>query len=365
MNRILPWLLLCALLVAGAYAACSGGDAESNTRPPTDDDTGDDDASFDDDLNDDDFSCPNPYCVIEQENPGADWDCESSVSCTDDYLTFVDLAADYAAPITEAELDQQMADIENELTDVHEESLPASALAETLVDILNVDFLRDGLDQRWLRVTVTDDEDLATYRQKRLLLEDPYVGTFKALLLLPPGEGPFPAVIALHGHADSAVVYRDDYHGDEYPARGFAILMITSRAMGADYYEDLVTRHLLLAGFTFMGLRHYETILLLKYLQYLPEVDNDRVGLIGHSGGSVAGNLTAWIEDGFGALVTDEVSTYYSVHNGLLHDDNVPALYPYHPLVNDFENCPVPVRRVDYGYTGGMDEIFNFFNDNL
>ncbi|GAI30121.1 unnamed protein product, partial [marine sediment metagenome] len=79
----------------------------------------------------------------------------------------------------------------------------------------------------------------------------------------------FPVIIGLHGHRETNVIFRDNYFGIDFVARGFLVIIPTFRAMNIDKEEDAVTRKLCLNGFTLMGLRVYETLLVIKYLKYL------------------------------------------------------------------------------------------------
>ena len=228
--------------------------------------------------------------------------------------------------------------------------LGQAELAAAVERALNLSFLRRGIAERSLEVRSTVS-DAGGYEERALALTDPYVGTLHAILLLPKGPGPFPAVIALHGHGDSAEIYRDEHHGRDYPARGLAILMLTFRGMKIDQYEHEATRTLMAHGLHLMGLRVYEALLGLKYLRSLPEIDPERIGLIGHSGGSSTGNLVVRLEPAFKAYVSDHQVDYRSSDPGEpYHCETVPGLYPLHPLVNDLSTAPVPVKVVRYSY---------------
>ncbi|MDP8254485.1 MAG: hypothetical protein P9M14_01925 [Candidatus Alcyoniella australis] len=360
---LLPLIVLALGIVLCAGCADQADDSGSRGASTDDDDSNDDD---DDSGDDDEVQCPNQYCVFEDEDLDADWDCIEQHTCVDDYLTFVQIAAEHGAPVSSEELDQQLEQIELGQVDVLDQLPPGQELGELIVEQANVGFLRQGINQRPLYVTVIRRDQTARYYERELLLADPYVGTFKAILLIPKyKDEPFPAVLALHGHNDAPAVFRDDYGGASYPDHGYAILMLASRAMAGGQSEDLVTRSMLQGGFTLIGVRGYEALLGLKYLQYLEQVDNDGIGLIGHSGGSVAGNLLVRHEPGFKAYVSDCFGEYYAVDNGLLQDETAPALYPYHELINEPESCLTPIYQSPYGFYGEMDQIFQFFDEHL
>ena len=162
-------------------------------------------------------------------------------------------------------------------------------------------------------------------------------------------------------------IYRDKMHGGEYPSHGYAILMLTMRAMSIDTHEHRISRELLTDGFALMGLRVYETLVGFKYLRTRAFVDPFRIGLIGHSGGSSTGNMTIRIERRFTAFVSDHNVDYSEWGNlwDMYHCETIPRIYPYHLLINDFSTSPIPIKAVPYGYANGMGEIFDFFDAHL
>ena len=304
--------------------------------------------------------------VAVTSNPGADWACPDSNSCKADYLAFPAKAAAYEAPTTDAALNQALTDIEAGKVAVLEEAMAPAALRDAILDRLNMRFLAEGIDGRPLAVTVTGESETADYRETDLLFVDEYVGTFKGILLTPKAGGPFPGIVAVHGHGGDAADYRDHYHGAEFPSHGYAILMLTMRAMNIDADEHEVTWVLLLKGFNLISLRVYESLLGLRYLACRPDVLPGKIGLIGHSGGSSTGNLTVRIEPRFKAFVSDnQVDWYKSSDTEPYHCETAPALYPYHDLINDFTTSQAPVLQVPYGYITGMSDIWKFYRENL
>ncbi|MFH1469229.1 MAG: hypothetical protein ABIO70_32875 [Pseudomonadota bacterium] len=298
------------------------------------------------------------------EDPEAAWACaDAATACSADYLAFPGLAAAYAHPISAATLAAELGAIEEGEVEVQSpEEVSDSTLASTLASALNMDFLLEGLDERALTITVAEDDG----SEQRLLFTDPWVGTFQARLLLPEGgPQPWPGVLSLHGHGGSAEGVLDELFGREYPAHGYALATLDFRVMGADPDEDEVVRALLRHGFTLEALRIYESLLVLKYLRWLPEVDAERLAVVGHSGGSVAWNLAIRGSPPIVAYVSDLTSSYYDPWKGWLLDDTIPALYPVHPALNELEGAGPPVLRVDYGYQHEFDEILTFLQDHL
>jgi len=303
---------------------------------------------------------------IEQA-PGADWSCFSSATCNTDYLLFPYKAAEYAQPISKRELDKQIRDLKAKTIRRIDFRISEEQLAEKIIANLNIGFLREGLDDRLLEVKITSELRHADFLEQRLLFDDPFVGRFKAILLAPYGTGPFPAVIALHGHFDSAEIFCDAFHGHDFPAHGYAILMLDQRSMNSDEEESEIAQLLLLNGFTFLGLRNYETLLSLKFLRRLDTIDSDHIGLIGHSGGSVTSLLTYWTEKKIAAFVCDEFTTFGGMNNNLFSDQTIPPLYPYCDRIYDITSGSRPAIMVDYGYQEQkqVDQIFAFFDAHL
>ncbi|MCZ7586904.1 MAG: hypothetical protein M5R36_28140 [Deltaproteobacteria bacterium] len=375
-----PRIVFVMLMVffAGAVIGCAEGEdptyATSGPREDTpdedsaDEDTGDFTSDDDDGFEGD---CPNAFCVIEQEDRGAVWACENACGCVDDYFDFVDIAAGDAHPISEQELEKVLLDLLNGTTRVDSDRMNETDLTEHILDAFNVRFLLDGINERPLVVRITDEFEIDGYLERDLLLTDPYVGTFEAILLLPRNvEKPVPGVVAVHGHTDDARIYRDDYHGREYPGEGLAIIMPTMRANCADENEDAVTRELLLNGFAFYTVRAYEALLAMRYLQSTAEVDEHRVGYIGHSSGSMVGNLLVRIAPDFRAVVSDNGGDYFKYTAGplgemWLQDETAPGAYPVHPSINDLSDTVTPSLAVPYGYGGSMKSIFSFFKAEL
>jgi hypothetical protein len=369
-RRIWP-VLLCCLVWAGA--ACEPShDGDDPTDDDADDEVTDDDLSPTDDDSAEDTPAAGtmPYNVLEREDLGAEWECRRPGYCIEDYRRFLRLAKDYAEPIPRDEIRRQLRAIDDGEVELVPGPLSADELRGAIVDILNIPFLLDGINGRLLVVTTIDIVETADYYEYHLLFQDGWVGVFEGYLLTPKGEGPFPAVVAIHGHDDDARIYRDRYHGSEYPAHGYAILMLTMRAMSggvASLVEHNIALDLLTDSFTLIGLRVYETLLGAKYLRYLPGISEDRIGLIGHSGGSSAGNLTVRVDPGIAAYVSDYTVDYaeWVPVLGIYHCETVPELYPYNLLINDFATSSTPILSVPYGYTNGMDEIFSFFDEYL
>ena len=146
--------------------------------------------------------------------------------------------------------------------------------------------------------------------------------------------------------------------------------------------EDLVTRTMLLNGFTMVAIRIYEALLVRKLLHCRPDIDPTRMGLIGHSGGSGTANLVVRIESSYQALVTDRINQYWNWVDGILQDETALELYPWNSVINDFTTVEdTDVLETWYGYQVPLvdsegspmvdagdyvyDEIFSYFGYHL
>lgn len=146
-------------------------------------------------------------------------------------------------------------------------------------------------------------------------LEIPYEDTsLPAYLRLPPGEGPHPLVILVCG-LDS-VKEQEAHWEDELLARGMAALAFDGPGQG-EMWARMKMR------------RDYETAVsaIIDYLQARPEIDPDRIALLGHSMGGHFGARAAGREPRLAAAVLiagffelqpwDEMSVF--VRAGLQH----------------------------------------------
>ena len=197
-----------------------------------------------------------------------------------------------------------------------------------------------------------------------MLFEDEHVGIFNVLMLIPKQKKirQLPAIIGLHGHHNSSWIFRDNYMGIDLVREGFIVIMPCFRAMSRK--DTDVSKKLYLNGFTLMGIRVYETLLLIKYLNYIGEVDNEKIGIISHSGGGAVANLVVRLTDAINAQVTDTSSDYLDDH---FHCETIPNLSYYHKTINDIDSLNIPVLQVSYGYPGDKirQEIIEFFITNL
>lgn len=292
--------------------------------------------------------------------------CADPAACTADYEAFRLRAAVYARPIDLADVPALLRRVDAGSVAQVEPRLSAAALRERVLDGLGIGFLMPGLDVRTLEVGVLSRTDRGAFVEMEVELRDPWVGSFGAILLVPAAPTGA-ALLAVHGHGDTASIYRNDYRGADHAARGYVTLMLDMRAMGsgpAAITEHVIARSLMSDGFSLMGMRVYESLLGLKFLRSLAEVEAGRVALIGHSGGSSTGNLTVRVEPRIAGYISDHQVDYAEWVAGVnvYHCETVAALYPFSTQINDPADSPVPTLKVPYRYTNGMQELFDFLD---
>lgn len=200
-----------------------------------------------------------------------------------------------------------------------------------------------------------------------LLFEDPLVGQWRAILLLPddPPERGFPGLLGVHGHADGPEDFLLGQHGAALARSGLAVLVHEQRASAAGRGEDQVARALLGAGGSLMAVRIYESLVGLEFLRALSEVDSERLALVGHSGGSLQNLLTVRLTQGFAAHINDGRAEYSSWDEGLIADETLPGLYPHSDSLSRLEAIPTPSLRLGYGYPRGPGPILEFLGKTL
>lgn len=313
--------------------------------------------------------------VVERYEPPPPFLCQVPFWCVEEYEAFVVRALEHGTPRSGDELFSALATIEADkrlriselLVDT---DLDRDRYRAELIEGMNLGFLLAGLDERRLEFTVLRELRTSERTEIELLLEDPYLGPFTALLLLPHGVAePMPAVLALPGHGDHGAIFVEQQHGEAMVEAGYAVLAIDLRADGGGPWEDAAAIHLLLHGFHLGGLHAYEAMLGRKLLRAWPGIDAERIALTGHSGGSMTGLIAASIDDDWAALSLDHVSTFHEVQvdprGEALLCETEPALYRIHPQLEKLEHLAMPVRRWEYGFPEGAEAVVGWLDSVL
>lgn len=122
-----------------------------------------------------------------------------------------------------------------------------------------------------------------------------------AFLLLPPGDGPYPAVIYLHGQG-----------GDRLEMLYTASWLAARRAVALTVESPYSPNRSIQLGTGVEGLRKernrtvqgvVELRRAVDLLQSLPQVDDDRIGFVGYSAGARTGAILAGVEPRIKAFV--------------------------------------------------------------
>jgi len=287
-------------------------------------------------------------------------------TCDLGYLNFLELAGDQGEPLSPQALQDSIEALIRGDVEYETEPISNEALREVIIEATNLGFLLDGLDERPLIVREVGRQPFGRSTQVDLVVEDPWVGAFQAMLLLPYTDTPHSGIVAHPGHWEEAWEHRDQRHAAELVQAGMAVAIIDPRVHEADSFESELTRAMLLAGHSFMAIRVYETLLLRRVLQAHPDIHPDRVGLMGHSGGSTSGNLAVRVDGDWSAYAADFVAEYlYAKPDGTYGDETVPLLHPWHLKINQLSTAVPPTRLFDYGYPEGAQDLVSFFCEVL
>jgi len=122
-----------------------------------------------------------------------------------------------------------------------------------------------------------------------------------ANLYVPDGDGPFPGVLNVHGHAPQGKIQpRIAARGHTLAKEGFVVLAVDAFGAGErgtnpgefEYHGKQLGSSLMSIGETLLGMQVYDNLRGIDLLCGLEYVDADRIGVTGASGG---GNQTMWI----------------------------------------------------------------------
>ena len=294
----------------------------------------------------------------------------------DGYRDFIERNGQQQRPVSSEEYLKQIKEAQGYLK-VHPSGKTAKDLKKKIVEALHIDFLLRGLDQRALTVTKIAERFQKGFIEEELLFEDPQVGVFSVLFLIPDQrEKSRTAIIGLHGHDASAEIFKNTCLGKALALQGFPVIMPTFRSFAIPV-DVVMNEELYTKSFTLMGLRVYETLLLIKYLKYK---DYKKIGIMGHSAGSDVAYLIAIISRDLKALVYDWDPTQLAMLKGgtpqcdalpgkayYPHCEVIPELAYYGPQINSAAALRIPSRKFRYKYPGPGDPegVYAFFEENL
>jgi dienelactone hydrolase len=180
---------------------------------------------------------------------------------------------------------------------------------------------------------VIDEQDQGSYIARKVVFNITAESRVLALVLVPKGKGPFPAVLLLHDHgamfdigkekmiapwgdeakSKSAKAWSDKYFsgrfvGNELATRGYVVLAVDALGWGdrgGIKYENqqALASNLLNMGTSLAGVMVHEDIRSADFLASLPEVDKSRVGVVGFSMGAYRAWQVAALSDSIKAGV--------------------------------------------------------------
>ena len=154
-----------------------------------------------------------------------------------------------------------------------------------------------------------------------------------AYLLIPEGEGPFPAVIVVYYEAKTAVGLGQGEFRDfawQLAQRGFVTL-----SLGGDpntYYPTRETCQIQPLSF-----HAYEASNCRRALAQLDNVDPKRIGIVGHSYGSKWAMFASCLDDGFACAAWSD--------GGIVFDESRPNVNYWEPWYLGFERGQPPRQR--------------------
>ncbi|MBQ8657219.1 MAG: prolyl oligopeptidase family serine peptidase [Prevotella sp.] len=169
--------------------------------------------------------------------------------------------------------------------------------------------------------TIIAEEQRDGYRARKIEIQLSRYYTVPAYVLIPDGEGPFPAVNALHDHGghlyigkekmirplaceDTAVVndadrwvaslYEGQYVGDYLARHGYVVFSADAPMWGErgqqegprrDRY-DMIAGNMMMYGIDLSAYMTYDDLSGTAFLASMPEVDRERIGCVGCSMGA-------------------------------------------------------------------------------
>jgi dienelactone hydrolase len=155
------------------------------------------------------------------------------------------------------------------------------------------------------RMEVLEKESLEGFTRSKVSIEIAPERTVEAYLLVPAGKGPFPAVLNVYYYADVGAGLKPEQVG----ARDFAHGLVKRGFVGLSVG--------LTGGPTYYPSREAATLQPLSYLAYvaannynllasLPDVDPERVGVVGHSFGGKWSMFAGALWEKFAAVCTSD-----------------------------------------------------------
>jgi len=286
-----------------------------------------------------------------------------------DYYYFPEHNSAYQKKINEKKLVFLMSKAVEQLSEIKSSaSLSDRHMRKLILKKINIKHLVEKLDQQFCIVTCTKIIDHSDYIEQKLIFDNRLIGRFEVIVLMPSKvDSKFPAIIGLHGYGQSADKFKADFSIEELAKSGFLVIMPSFRAMESAEVEYIISKKLLLSGFTLSGIRVFETLLLERYLKTLDIVDHQKIGILAHSGGSTIAEFTKIIAPNIKAIVIDQQSNFINISDLYgIYDDIIPGLTKYSTRIHDYNSSGRPeYLKKDYGKIGIDQNMIDFFEKYL
>lgn len=235
---------------------------------------------------------------------------------------------------------------------------------------------------------------LERYTARKITFNLTAISRVPALMLIPNGKGPFPAVLLLHDHGskfdigkekvikpfnddlklESALawsnkLYGGSFIGDDLAVRGYCVLAVDALGWGERgviSYENqqALACNLMNLGISLAGLTAYEDLRAAAFLASLPEVDPARVGAVGLSMGAFRAWQLAAVSDSIKAGIA--ICWMTTIKGVMVPGNNIvrgqSAFYMTHPGLVPFLDYPdvasVAAPKPMLFYNGEKDTLF-------
>ena len=228
---------------------------------------------------------------------------------------------------------------------------------------------------------VVEVVEFPDYVRERVIFNTRPLMSVPAYLLWPKGRaGRGPAIVCLPGHGPgkNTIIGYDDggmprgqiggYQADfaiQAVRRGYVALAIEQCAFGERNSADpkaggchVPTVDALMLGMTMINLRVWDARRALDYLRTRPEVDPQRIGVMGISGGGTTTLFTAAVETRFkAAVVSGYLCTFRDSIMAMNHcvDNFVPGIIQYGEM---YDVAALVAPRALFSESGTLDGIF-------